>query len=76
MEQGYYWGFSGPSVVDLNIQPASVYIRANQSLATGDSILFDIRPGMRYSYLYAPKECVDCRLRGGTNIKPVYYPAN
>jgi hypothetical protein len=68
--------FGGPAVVDLNVQPASFYARANKSLASGDSLLYDIIPGRTYTYLYAPKPCVDCRLRGGTNIKPAYYPIN
>jgi hypothetical protein len=68
--------FGGPAVADLNVQPASFYTRANKSLASGDSLLYDIIPGRTYTYLYAPKPCVDCRLRGGTNIKPAYYPVN
>ncbi len=70
------FAFTGPAVADLNVQPPSFYIRANKSLATGDSLLYDIIPGRSYTYLYAPKPCVDCRLRGGTNIKPSYYPIN
>ncbi len=27
-----------------------------------------------YIYYYAPKNCVDCRLKGGTNIRPAYFP--
>jgi hypothetical protein len=51
--------------------------RANIALASGDSLLFDVDYGIalgRVFYFYAPKICVDCRLKGGTNIKPAYYP--
>jgi hypothetical protein len=75
-EQGYSWAFSGPPVADLNVQSPSFYLKANKILATGDSVLYSIETGLVYTYFYAPKVCVDCRIRGGTNIKPAYYPIN
>ncbi|RZA03457.1 MAG: DUF4249 domain-containing protein [Sphingobacteriaceae bacterium] len=75
-EQGSPWVFTGPPVADLNVQSPSFYLKANKILATGDSLLYSIETGLVYTYLYAPEICVDCRLRGGTNIKPSYYPAN
>ena len=30
--------------------------------------------GLLNVYHYAPKNCVDCRLKGGTNIRPSYFP--
>lgn len=68
-EQGVPWGFGCPitGIDPVNIGPKSM-------LASGDSLLFnnDTKAGCQY----APKECVDCRLKGGTNIKPAYYPIN
>jgi hypothetical protein len=53
-------------------QPINIGFKS--SLATGDSLLYSNEsPG---TCVYAPKACVDCRLRGGTNIKPAYYPVN
>jgi len=50
----------------------------NKTLAKGDSLLIDdvlAVPGPGYvTYFYAPKNCVDCRLKGGTNIRPSYFP--
>jgi len=31
-------------------------------------------PAYAIIYYYAPKACVDCRLKGGTNIRPSYFP--
>lgn len=70
--QGSPWSFGGPRPIFLPITlQGSVKTRADRSLASGDSILYYISGG---SYWYAPKACVDCRLKGGTNIRPAYYP--
>jgi len=52
-----------------------------RTLAKGDSLIFDgilLPPGPgagnNIAYFYAPKNCVDCRLKGGTNIRPAYFP--
>jgi hypothetical protein len=74
--QGTPWVFTGPAVADLNVQSPEFYAKANKILATGDSLLYDIVPGLIFAYYYAPKQCVDCRLKGYTNIKPAYYPVN
>jgi hypothetical protein len=74
--QGDTWKFTLPGTPLLeNSQPPSFYIRANNSWGSGDSLLYDIHfaKGIN-TYYYAPKECVDCRLKGYTNIKPAYYP--
>ena len=46
-----------------NDAPAANFLEPDRAIATG------------YIYYYAPKNCVDCRLKGGTNIKPSYFPA-
>jgi hypothetical protein len=72
---GSAWSFGFPNVPDLNKQTPQFYIRANRALASGDSLLFDITPMFPVLvYSYAPKACVDCRVRGGTNIRPAYFP--
>ena len=52
--------------------------REESKFARGDSIPTDVyarKPdGLRLGFFYAPKICVDCRLQGGTNIKPFYWP--
>jgi hypothetical protein len=68
-DQGVPWAF-GCGIIGT--QPVRVGVIS--SLASGDSLLFSNEaPGNCY---YAPKICVDCRLKGGTNIKPAYYPIN
>lgn len=50
---------------------------ASHALSKGDSLMVDKVPipFTPYStYYYAPKNCVDCRLKGGTNIRPSYFP--
>jgi hypothetical protein len=62
---------------------ATFALRASKTFAKGDSLLFEGVPfiqndapgGVGYLYYYAPKNCVDCRLKGGTNIRPSYFPA-
>ena len=34
----------------------------------------DAQQGVNYQFYFAPKKCVDCRLKGGTNIRPSYFP--
>jgi hypothetical protein len=73
-DQGASWSFGGPPV---GLNPVPGFPKADKILATGDSLLYAIESGpVNYVYFYAPKACVDCRLKGGTNIKPSYYPAN
>jgi hypothetical protein len=61
---------------DLTYIEPSVRPALSRALSKGDSILFDIETGLGYiAYFYAPKECVDCRLRfNATNKRPSYYP--
>jgi hypothetical protein len=62
---------------------ATFALRASKTFAKGDSLLFEGIPFIQadapgsvgYAYYYAPKNCVDCRLKGGTNIRPSYFPA-
>jgi hypothetical protein len=35
----------------------------------------DAQQGVNYQFYFAPKRCVDCRFKGGTNIRPSYFPA-
>jgi hypothetical protein len=65
--------------------PAANYsLRLARTLATGDSLVItaDATPDANgvidviNSFTYAPKICVDCRLRGFTNIRPSYFPVN
>ena len=74
--QGATWSFKneGTPILD-DQQPPSFYARANKTWGSGDSLLYNIvftREGN--IYYYAPAPCVDCRLKGYTNIKPAYYP--
>ncbi|HTE00481.1 MAG TPA: DUF4249 domain-containing protein [Mucilaginibacter sp.] len=54
--------------------------RLNQAVGSGDSILVAAvsPPGVPIitGYTYAPKECVDCRLKlpFGINVKPAFWP--
>jgi hypothetical protein len=61
----------------LSLEPGATFTtRINRALAKGDSLL--IAPGppgqTPTGYYYAPKQCVDCRFKGGTNIRPAYFP--
>ena len=81
--QGDTWKFTshGSPLFD-DLQSPDFYIRANKSWGAGDSLLYDITIGRSRdpnylslnTYHYAPAVCVDCRLKGYTNIKPPYYP--
>jgi hypothetical protein len=71
-------------------QTPNFNFRAATALASGDSLLVSTLPICNPTspdyqacelravtgYCYAPKTCVDCRLKGGTNIRPTYFPAN
>jgi hypothetical protein len=52
--------------------------RLETTLAGGDTLLTFYRANPANNgilgYQYAPAICVDCRLQGGTNIKPSYWP--
>jgi hypothetical protein len=81
--QGATWKFTLPGTPFLDDQPPSFYARANKSFGSSDSLLYDmeVKKGdatMHFNsintYYYAPAVCVDCRLKGYTNIKPAYYP--
>jgi hypothetical protein len=60
------------------VNPANTLdYRLRQTLASGDSIL--IAPvrnmaGVIIGYSYTQPLCADCRTRGGTNIRPAYWP--
>jgi hypothetical protein len=56
---------------DLDPKLKASMVRA---FTSGDSLLFDIEFARINTYYYAPKSCIDCRLRGGTNIRPAYFP--
>ncbi len=81
--QGDSWKFTFPGTLFLDEpQSPAFYIRANKSWGSGDSLLYDIKWSKlndgtyitNNTYYYAPAACVDCRLKGYTNIKPAYYP--
>jgi len=61
----------------LLFDPAATYNkRASTALAKGDSLVITtaVANAQVIGYYYAPKQCVDCRLKGGTNIRPSYFP--
>lgn len=74
--QGDSWGFGG--VGPFSPIPPYLMNRINRTLGSGDSLLYmiDFNPPPSATWKYAPKACVDCRVRGGTNIRPAYYPIN
>jgi hypothetical protein len=74
--QGDSWGFSG--VGPFSSIPPILQNRINRTLGNGDSLLYmiDFDPPPSATWKYAPKKCVDCRVQGGTNIRPAYYPIN
>jgi len=62
----------------LQFDPATTYNkRASTALAKGDSLVITtaVENAQVVGYYYAPKQCVDCRLKGGSNIRPAYFPA-
>jgi len=61
----------------LLFDPAATYAkRQTTALAKGDSLVITtaVANAQVVGYYYAPKQCVDCRLKGGTNIRPAYFP--
>lgn len=62
----------------ISVQPSvSFASRAAQLFTSGDMIPIEPVgvPGQGIvSYSYARKECVDCRVKGGTNIRPTFWP--
>lgn len=62
----------------IAIAPLSTFDqRANNTFGRGDSIpiIDQGLNGVIYGYVYAPKECVDCRLKFpfGTTTKPIFW---
>lgn len=60
------------------IQPQSTFLaRLNPILASGDTLLVRFETGGegRTGYSYENAGCSDCRTRGGTTTKPVYWPS-
>jgi hypothetical protein len=64
----------------ITINPTSTLTpRLNRTLAAGDSLLIEVaydKMGKMFGYTYGTSICVDCRLRGGTNKKPSYWPTD
>jgi hypothetical protein len=60
----------------LTTYPVATLTNAEiRTLSKGDSLVFDgILLPNGIAYYYAPKNCVDCRIKGGTNIRPLYFP--
>ena len=76
--------YLGPPSIDacdisgINVQPiVSFASRSAQLFTSGEMIPVEPvgAPGQGIvSYTYALKECVDCRVKGGMNIKPTFWP--
>ncbi len=58
----------------------NLLIDADRYRPSGDAFAVPVFPdaqqGVNYQFYFAPKQCVDCRLKGGTNIKPSYFPSH
>jgi Domain of unknown function (DUF4249) len=72
-----YLSECGDSII--YITPAFTFdVRAFDLFASGENVLIDVveNPGSDdiVGYTYAKTPCVDCRVSGGTNIKPSYWP--
>lgn len=69
---------SNCAVGAIRFDPTATYpARAEKVFLSGDTIpveLIQPRGSPPLGYTYAPKYCVDCRLAGGTNVKPSYWP--
>ena len=69
---------SFPSRVTQFLSTGSDLLIDRSSAAPGDSyptpLMPDAEYGVGYKFYYAPKNCVDCRLKGGTNVRPPYFP--
>lgn len=81
----YVYGYIGPpSPFEckegyVSLTPSATFTaRIEKALANRDSTLTldssDQSTGARLGYYYAYSPCVDCRLLGGTTIKPSYWP--
>jgi hypothetical protein len=70
----------GRGISNILLQPTVDFVaRANLIISRGNLITGPIVNGLSdtIGYVYAPKECVDCRIKGGanvTNIRPAYFP--
>ncbi|WP_423147390.1 DUF4249 domain-containing protein [Rubrolithibacter danxiaensis] len=64
----------------IKIDPAATFEYRLENLMSGGKYLLTIplgAPGVGIiGYFYSSKECVDCRLMGGTNIRPDFWPEN
>jgi hypothetical protein len=63
----------------LPVEPlATLPQREEQTFFSGDTIPVKVFVSLTTykitGYIYAPKICVDCRVLGGTNIRPPYWP--
>ncbi|HZX59411.1 MAG TPA: DUF4249 domain-containing protein [Mucilaginibacter sp.] len=63
----------------LPLEPqATLAAREEQTFFSGDTIPIKVVESLLTfkvtGYTYAPKICVDCRVVGGTNIRPSYWP--
>jgi len=56
------------------LAPTFTYnVRLSDIFAAGENIPVTY-VGFIIGYTWAPKDCVDCRVYGGTNVKPSYWP--
>jgi len=77
-----YQGVDFPQTCDGGFIPLkpdySLAYRLERTLGSGDSLLTiaqtDKNTGKITGYFYAVNKCVDCRLLGGTTVKPAYWP--
>ncbi len=85
VDNHYYNSYTGfnPQPIDCPVKsltdsPMQTFqSRADAILSTGDYILFDEDPILLtpyHTYYYVSKQCIDCRLLGGTTTKPSYFP--
>jgi len=66
------------AVKQIFLSPAATYAsRVIETFSSGEFIPVEpiAVPGQGViGYTYSANECVDCRIKGGTNIKPSYWP--
>ncbi|WP_426667046.1 DUF4249 domain-containing protein [Mucilaginibacter sp. McL0603] len=70
---------TGCSAFFFPIQPQSTFdSRLRHTFASGDSLLtISVNvENVLVGYQYAPAICADCRLQGGTIVKPPYWPSD